>query len=149
MPKNILQKGKLLWEPKYPRHICIFGSTDTGLGIDPTKHESIFEPFVTIEENRRIAGGIGLGLSITRHLVALHGGTMKLESELNKGSTFQIYLPLTRSGLYKNHLAARSCQSAFARFLPAQSRIKKFTRCAGGSNWKYFNYEPPKISKLP
>lgn len=50
-----------------PPHIH-FGVTDTGLGIDHAQQERIFEPFVTLEENRRIAGGIGLGLSITRHL---------------------------------------------------------------------------------
>jgi signal transduction histidine kinase/DNA-binding LacI/PurR family transcriptional regulator/CheY-like chemotaxis protein len=71
-----------------------FWVSDTGLGIDPEQQERIFEPFVTIEENRRIAGGIGLGLSITRHLVALHGGTMKLDSRPKRGSTFHIYLPL-------------------------------------------------------
>ena len=71
-----------------------FWVSDTGLGIDPEQQERIFEPFVTIEENRRIAGGIGLGLSITRHLVALHGGTMKLDSRPKHGSTFHIYLPL-------------------------------------------------------
>jgi AraC-like DNA-binding protein len=71
-----------------------FWVTDTGLGIDPAQQERIFEPFVTIEDNRRIAGGIGLGLSITRHLVALHGGTMKLDSQPNQGSTFHIYLPI-------------------------------------------------------
>jgi signal transduction histidine kinase/DNA-binding LacI/PurR family transcriptional regulator/AraC-like DNA-binding protein/CheY-like chemotaxis protein len=71
-----------------------FWVTDTGLGIDPEQQERIFEPFVTVEDNRRLAGGIGLGLSITRHLVALHGGTMKLESRLNQGSTFHIFLPL-------------------------------------------------------
>jgi AraC-like DNA-binding protein len=68
--------------------------TDTGLGIDREQQERIFEPFVTLEENRRISGGIGLGLSITRHLVALHGGMMKLDSQPNRGSTFHIYLPL-------------------------------------------------------
>jgi signal transduction histidine kinase/DNA-binding LacI/PurR family transcriptional regulator/AraC-like DNA-binding protein len=71
-----------------------FWVTDTGLGIDSKQQERIFEPFVTIESNRRIAGGIGLGLSITRHLVALHGGMMKLDSQPNRGSTFHIYLPL-------------------------------------------------------
>jgi AraC-like DNA-binding protein len=76
-----------------PPHIH-FWVTDTGLGIDSEQQERIFEPFVTLEDNRRIAGGIGLGLSITRHLVALHGGTMKLESQPNEGSTFHIYLPL-------------------------------------------------------
>ena len=58
------------------------------------QQERIFEPFVTMEDNRRIAGGIGLGLSITRHLVALHNGTMKLDSQPGVGSTFHIYLPL-------------------------------------------------------
>lgn len=71
-----------------------FWVSDTGFGIDPEQQERIFEPFVTIEANRRIAGGIGLGLSITRHLVALHGGTMKLDSRPKRGSTFHIYLPL-------------------------------------------------------
>ena len=71
-----------------------FWVKDTGLGIDREHQERIFEPFVTLEENRRIAGGIGLGLSITRHLVALHGGTMRLDSEADQGSTFHIYLPL-------------------------------------------------------
>ena len=71
-----------------------FWVMDTGPGIDHEQQERIFEPFVTLEENRRITGGIGLGLSITRHLVALHGGTMKLESQPNQGSTFHIYLPL-------------------------------------------------------
>jgi signal transduction histidine kinase/DNA-binding LacI/PurR family transcriptional regulator/AraC-like DNA-binding protein len=76
-----------------PPHVH-FWVMDTGFGIDGEEQERIFEPFVTIEDNRRIAGGIGLGLSITRHLVALHGGTMKLDSQPNQGSTFHIYLPL-------------------------------------------------------
>ncbi|HJR79330.1 MAG TPA: substrate-binding domain-containing protein [Anaerolineales bacterium] len=76
-----------------PPHIH-FWVTDTGLGIDPYQQDRIFEPFVTIEDNRRISGGIGLGLSITRHLVALHGGIMSLDSQRNQGSTFHIYLSL-------------------------------------------------------
>jgi len=71
-----------------------FWVTDTGFGINREQQERIFEPFVTLEDNRRLAGGIGLGLSITRHLVALHGGTMKLDSQPNQGSNFHIYLPL-------------------------------------------------------
>jgi AraC-like DNA-binding protein len=72
--------------------------TDTGLGIPPEQKERIFEPFVTVESDRRIAGGIGLGLSITRHLIALHGGTMSLDSQPGLGSTFHIYLPLPALG---------------------------------------------------
>jgi AraC-like DNA-binding protein len=76
-----------------PPHIH-FWVSDTGLGIAPEQQERIFEPFVTIEHDRRIAGGIGLGLSITRHLVALHGGKMTLDSQPGRGSTFHIELPL-------------------------------------------------------
>jgi signal transduction histidine kinase/AraC-like DNA-binding protein len=67
---------------------------DTGAGISPDMQERIFEPFVTAEHAGRRPEGIGLGLSITRRLVALHGGSMKLESQPGRGSTFHVYLPL-------------------------------------------------------
>jgi len=67
---------------------------DTGVGIPPDQRERIFEPFVkTVQAGRRLEG-IGLGLSITRRLVALHHGLMRLESEPGRGSTFHVYLPL-------------------------------------------------------
>jgi len=71
-----------------------FWIQDTGWGIPPEQQERIFEPFVTMEQGRRISGGIGLGLSITRHLVALQGGKMSLDSQPGKGSTFHFYIPL-------------------------------------------------------
>lgn len=67
---------------------------DTGAGIAPDLQERIFEPFVTGVQSNRRPEGVGLGLSITRRLVALHGGTMALESEPEHGSSFHIYLPL-------------------------------------------------------
>jgi len=67
---------------------------DTGEGITSGMQEQIFEPFVKAEETTRRPEGIGLGLSITRRLVALHGGSMKLESKPGHGSTFHVYLPL-------------------------------------------------------
>jgi len=76
-----------------PPHLHLWVS-DTGWGIPAEQQERIFEPFVTMEHDRRIAGGIGLGLSITRHLVALHGGKLTLESQTGQGSTFHLYLPL-------------------------------------------------------
>jgi signal transduction histidine kinase len=68
---------------------------DTGVGISSDQQEHIFEPFITAEHDRHV-GGIGLGLSITRHLVILHGGSISVESEPGQGSTFHIYLPLPR-----------------------------------------------------
>lgn len=67
---------------------------DTGIGIPPDFQERIYEPFVSHEQATGRSSGIGLGLSIVRHLVKLHGGYMMLESEQDVGSTFHIYLPL-------------------------------------------------------
>jgi len=68
--------------------------TDSGPGISPEMQERIFEPFVTAEQASRQRSGIGLGLSITRRLVALHSGSIVLDSTLGVGSTFHVYLPL-------------------------------------------------------
>lgn len=67
---------------------------DTGLGIPFEQQELIFQPFVTFERSDRRPEGIGLGLSIVRRLVALHGGAITLDSVPGQGSTFHIYLPL-------------------------------------------------------
>jgi len=76
-----------------PPHLHLWVQ-DTGEGISPDMQERIFEPFVTAEHASRRLEGIGLGLSITRRLVALHRGSMKLESRPGRGSTFHVYLPL-------------------------------------------------------
>jgi signal transduction histidine kinase/AraC-like DNA-binding protein/ABC-type sugar transport system substrate-binding protein len=67
---------------------------DTGAGIPIELQERIFEPFATLEQTKRRGQGIGLGLSITRRLVALHHGSMALESQPMRGSAFHVYLPL-------------------------------------------------------
>ncbi len=97
--KKYTEKGEITLGAEVAPPQIHFWVTDTGLGIDLEQQERIFEPFVTIEDSGsrtagRIAGGIGLGLSITRHLVALHNGTMRLDSQPGIGSTFHIYLPI-------------------------------------------------------
>ena len=67
---------------------------DSGLGIPLDLQERIFEPFVKADRPGKRTEGIGLGLSITRRLVTLHGGSITLESQPNRGSTFHVYLPL-------------------------------------------------------
>jgi signal transduction histidine kinase/ABC-type sugar transport system substrate-binding protein/AraC-like DNA-binding protein len=67
---------------------------DTGVGIPRELHDQIFEPFVSVGDGMRRREGIGLGLSITRRLVALHHGRLLVESQPGGGSTFHIYLPL-------------------------------------------------------
>jgi signal transduction histidine kinase/ligand-binding sensor domain-containing protein len=68
--------------------------TDAGIGIDPKDHELIFQEFRQAEGSRgERPYGTGLGLSLVRRFVELHRGTIRLESELGKGSTFIIIVP--------------------------------------------------------
>jgi signal transduction histidine kinase len=67
---------------------------DSGEGIPATEHEKIFEPFYRRgTELRRETTGIGIGLSIVRHIVAAHGGRVSVESEPGHGSKFALHIP--------------------------------------------------------
>jgi len=70
--------------------------TDTGKGIEPDFLSRVFERFEQVDSSTtRSEGGLGLGLAIVRHLVELHGGTVRAESEgLGRGTTFVICLPV-------------------------------------------------------
>lgn len=68
---------------------------DTGIGMAPDVQARIFEKFYRSGEARRMsAAGLGLGLALTRDLVAAHGGTITVESTPGEGSTFRVFLPL-------------------------------------------------------
>ncbi|NQZ08604.1 MAG: response regulator, partial [Algicola sp.] len=67
---------------------------DTGIGIGKDKFATIFNSFEQVDgDNNRAYGGTGLGLSISQQLVALHGGSIDLESTPGEGSTFSFTLP--------------------------------------------------------
>lgn len=67
---------------------------DSGIGIDESQHERIFERFCRADD-RRIAQvtGSGLGLALARQIARLHGGDVTVESEIDKGSTFTLTVP--------------------------------------------------------
>ncbi|MEO7741437.1 MAG: ATP-binding protein, partial [Usitatibacter sp.] len=67
---------------------------DTGVGIAPADHEAVFEEFRQVGKDiLRKAEGTGLGLGLARRFAELHGGSIRLASELGKGSTFTLFLP--------------------------------------------------------
>ncbi|MGB0387749.1 MAG: sensor histidine kinase [Ardenticatenaceae bacterium] len=66
--------------------------SDTGLGIPPEEQKRIFQPFYRSRTHKRFPQGMGLGLTITREIVAAHGGRLALESS-SEGSEFTVYLP--------------------------------------------------------
>jgi len=66
---------------------------DHGIGVDPSIRDQVFDPFFTtrpVGEGR----GAGLGLAICSAIAAAHGGTLTMESEVGKGSTFRLELPV-------------------------------------------------------
>lgn len=68
---------------------------DTGPGIAPADQAKIFEEFQQVDNtSTRKKGGTGLGLSISRKIVELHGGRISVQSELGKGSTFTVSIPI-------------------------------------------------------
>lgn len=74
-----------------------FHVKDTGIGIAPEHHQTIFERFRQVDAARtRKYGGNGLGLAISKNLVELLGGTIRVESELNKYSDFSFTIPIKK-----------------------------------------------------
>ena len=67
---------------------------DTGIGIDERQIKSIFDMFIQADTSlERSVSGLGIGLTLVKSLVEMHGGTIHVESEFGAGSRFTVHLP--------------------------------------------------------
>jgi signal transduction histidine kinase len=82
--------GSLTFEIAANPETCTLAITDTGPGIPPESREKIFQLYYTTKSH-----GSGMGLAMTFRAVQLHGGTIEIESEVGRGTTFRLTLPLT------------------------------------------------------
>lgn len=91
--KYTLQGGEVTVRVCQAGEFAIVEVSDTGVGISPEDIPKIFQPFSRIRHGESHTGGMGLGLAIAKRLAEAHGGTITVESQLGKGSTFTLTLP--------------------------------------------------------
>ena len=94
----------ILKETESKLDLC-FVVSDTGTGFGPEKKELIFQNFKQISnEDQEEINGTGLGLAITKQLVELQNGRIEVESAVNKGSTFSVFLSYEKGGFPKKQV---------------------------------------------
>jgi PAS domain S-box-containing protein len=111
-------------QPNFLYSLC-FSIIDTGIGIAATDIDKLFQPFIQIDSslNRKYAG-TGLGLTLVKQLLELHGATITVNSELGQGSCFTVRLPYIPKGTVRPTLQTSLVSSA----LPLAATIEKLQR---------------------
>ncbi len=92
-------EGSIRISLKQDQQQIVFTVEDTGIGIAPKDHELIFQTFTQTTEAIKQGGGTGLGLPISRRLAEIHQGSLTVQSELGRGATFVVRMPLQSDAL--------------------------------------------------
>jgi len=80
------------------RRDVIISVADTGIGIAEEEVPKVFARFWRSDASReRVSGGLGVGLAITKEIIDQHNGTIEIQSEVGKGTTFILHIPLARN----------------------------------------------------
>lgn len=89
------EDGFISLSSHYDGHNFILRVEDTGIGMSPEQKEKVFRPFTQADlSTTRKYGGTGLGLTITKEIISAMGGELQLDSEMGKGTSFTVTLPL-------------------------------------------------------
>ncbi len=97
------KRGKILVNAEKCGEMLKVSIKDTGIGIDKKRQKAIFEGFHQADGSAtREYEGLGLGLTISKKLVELHGGRIWLNSKIGQGSEFNFTLPLKPAGVYSD-----------------------------------------------
>ena len=87
-------EGSVTFKARMGRDLLVFDITDTGVGIPEDKLEDVFKPFVRIETYNQFAEGSGYGMSVVKGLVDLLCGEIHIDSEVGKGTHFEVRIPV-------------------------------------------------------
>ena len=87
-------EGSVSFKARMGRNLVVFDIIDTGVGIPNDKLEEVFKPFARIETYNQFAEGSGYGLSVVKGLVDLLNGEIHIDSEVGKGTHFEVRIPV-------------------------------------------------------
>jgi len=126
--------GKLTVKSEQDEDWVQISITDTGIGIPENMKNRIFEPFFTTKASK----GSGLGLSVTYGIIARHGGMIKFDSAVGKGTTFYIRLPLAVEAAKRETKKGKTAAAKVANILAVDDEPEVLK--ALGLNLEYFGH---------